>query len=222
MSKKVVLILICVLISVPALAYSYHLSQSPIYDEEESTSFASTAADEKSTSKAENNTTEASASENEETQKQTTKDNNDSDGEEGAKSDERSGSGEKVTQKSITTTTSSYVTCTVEIEYSQALKYMENPDDENGVMLSTYSVTVENGDSAYDAFSKACNENGITLNQDNTVYGIYIAGINGINEKEYGSGSGWIYSVNGRYPPKACSAYTLSDGDHIAFRYTCG
>ncbi|MBR2133671.1 MAG: DUF4430 domain-containing protein [Eubacterium sp.] len=221
MSKKVVLILICVLISVPTLAYSYHLSQSPIYDEEESTSFASTAADEKSTSKAENNTTEASASENEETQKQTTKDNN-SDGEEGAKSDESSGSEEKVTQKNTTTTTSSYVTCTVEIEYSQALKYMENPDDENGIMLSTYSVTVENGDSAYDAFYKACNENGITLNQKNTVYGIYIAGINGINEKEYGNGSGWIYSVNGRYPPKACSAYTLSDGDHIAFRYTCG
>lgn len=231
-NKKIVLVIVCVLISVPLLAYSishnnqgaqndstyeisYEADSEASAENNESTSDTSKenpsdATDEKDEQSEESSGTTSKGSNNASKEKETT-----------ATSKTAEGSITKATTRT-TTTTSSYISCTVEIEYSKALKYIDEPEDENGVMLSTYSVTLENGATAYDALSKACSENGISINQKSTMYGTYIAGINGINEKDYGSGSGWLYSVNGTYPQKACSSYTLSSGDRIAFRYTCG
>ena len=61
---------------------------------------------------------------------------------------------------------------------------------------------------------------GVSLNVRNTGFGKYVAGIGGLNEKDLGGSSGWMYSVNGSYPNTACSNYDLSDGDVIVFSYT--
>ncbi len=70
--------------------------------------------------------------------------------------------------------------------------------------------------SAYDAL-KACNMN---VNASNTQYGIYVSAINGLAEKEHGSMSGWLYSVNGVTPNVACSTYKLKGGDEVKWFYS--
>lgn len=49
----------------------------------------------------------------------------------------------------------------------------------------------------------------------------YIEGINQIYEFDCGSESGWMYKVNGWFPNYGCSQYKVSDGDNIAWVYTC-
>ena len=127
-----------------------------------------------------------------------------------------------------TTTTASNVTCTVTIECKSILgntdklkagheTYVPN----NGIMLSSYSVTVKNGATAFDAIKQACSSNGISMNTTTSSYGYYIAGFNNIDEKDCGSSSGWNYYVNGSMPNKSCSKYAVKNGDSIVFSYTC-
>lgn len=127
-----------------------------------------------------------------------------------------------------TTTEYSQITCDVKIECSVILDNMDNlkaghsgyvPAD--GVILKTYAVTLPAGSTAYDALEKACEENKIKINAQKTSYGVYVAGINNIDEKDCGKSSGWVYSVNDVFPQKSCGRYMLSKGDRVVFSYTC-
>ena len=91
---------------------------------------------------------------------------------------------------------------------------------DGGYLLKNYHVTYKDGDSAYDILKRACNENGIGVNAKSTGYGTYVVGINGLNEKDVGNNSGWLYYVNGNLPNKACSKYKVKPGDTVKFYYT--
>ena len=84
----------------------------------------------------------------------------------------------------------------------------------NGGYWST-SVILDPGATVYDALLAS----GAGVNARNTVYGMYVAAIDGLAEKDYGSMSGWVYAVNGVEPPTACSNYRLSDGDSVVWTY---
>lgn len=49
---------------------------------------------------------------------------------------------------------------------------------------------------------------------------VYVESIAGDGEFDHGSGSGWMYNVNGKYPNYGASSYDLSAGDRIQWRYT--
>lgn len=126
------------------------------------------------------------------------------------------------------TTTSSTVSCTVTIECKSILSNMDSLKDgheayvpSDGIILDSYTVTVKNGATAYDALKQACSANSITINAESTSYGVYIAGFNNIDEKDCGGGSGWLYYINGSMPNKTCAKYTVKNGDSIVFSYTC-
>ncbi|MGN1328432.1 MAG: DUF4430 domain-containing protein [Eubacterium sp.] len=136
----------------------------------------------------------------------------------------------KATEKetSTTTTTASEITCSVKIECSVILENMDNlkaghssyvPSD--GIILDTYTVTMPSGSTAYDALERACSDKSIKINAQKTAYGVYVAGINNIDEKDCGKSSGWLYSVNDAFPQKSCGLYKLSNGDKVVFSYTC-
>lgn len=78
----------------------------------------------------------------------------------------------------------------------------------------TYTLPI--GATAYDALL-AC---GLSVNAKSTSYGIYVAAIGGLAEKDYGAKSGWLYAVNGYFPGIACSGFTLEDGDSVDWVYT--
>lgn len=140
---------------------------------------------------------------------------------------------EKSTIKPTSTATtteakSEQIKCTVAIDCSSILDNMQDlkagkekyvPD--SGVILSEYKVTLSEGSNVYLALDKACEENNIPIAAQKSIYGVYISGINYLYEKDCGSQSGWLYSVNGTQPNISASSYTLQNGDKVVFTYTC-
>jgi hypothetical protein len=51
--------------------------------------------------------------------------------------------------------------------------------------------------------------------------GVYVYSIDGLADTAGGSSAGWQYEVNGVYPSKGCSSYTVSDGETVRWRYSC-
>lgn len=84
-----------------------------------------------------------------------------------------------------------------------------------GSNSSSAQISLPSGGTAFDALQAT----GVSVNARNTQYGIYVAGINGLAEKEHGGSSGWIYEVNGSEPNTSAGNYTLKDGDSVVWRY---
>ena len=140
------------------------------------------------------------------------------------------------------TTTKMKKYCTVRIEcntiYDNLSKLKSGKKDflpSNGVILNNVKVELNGGESAFDVIKKACEENVCT---DNCKYckangvqieytytpafnNYYIEGIHQIYEKDCGTQSGWMYSVNGVFPDVGTSSYSVSPGDVIVFSFTC-
>ena len=96
-----------------------------------------------------------------------------------------------------------YVTVTVSVTSSA----VGNPVSSGG------TFTFNEGATVYDALCAL----GLSVNAHGSPYGTYVAAIGGLAEKEHGSTSGWMYSVNGTTPMTACSNYVLSNGDNVVW-----
>lgn len=103
---------------------------------------------------------------------------------------------------------SNYVTVTVSVTSS----VVGNPVSSGG------TFTFNEGATVYDALCAL----GLSVNAHGSSYGTYVAAIGGLAEKEHGSTSGWMYSVNGVTPMTACSNYVLSNGDNVVWYYVTG
>lgn len=103
---------------------------------------------------------------------------------------------------------SSYVTVTVSVTSSA----VGNPVSSSG------TFTFNEGATVYDALCAL----GLSVNAHGSSFGTYVAAIGGLAEKEHGGTSGWMYSVNGATPDKACSNYVLSNGDRVVWYYVTG
>lgn len=119
---------------------------------------------------------------------------------------------------------------TFEIECSAILPNIDNLTDgkdiyvpDNGSILSAVTVEANDGESVYELLRRLCRENGIQLETSWTpAYNShYIEGINHLYEFDCGSGSGWVYRVNGWSPNYGVSVYKLKDGDYVTINYTC-
>ncbi len=128
------------------------------------------------------------------------------------------------------TTTKKQNTCTFVIECKTILNNMDSlksnkkeflPAD--GVILRKTTVTFKEGETVFDVLKRVCKENNIQMESSYTpgYDNYYIEGINQIYEKDCGTKSGWMYSVNGTFPNYGCSDYKLKNGDEVEWRYTC-
>lgn len=122
------------------------------------------------------------------------------------------------------------LTCTLEIRCDTLLAHMDELTEgkaelvpEDGVLLAETTVEFQAGDSVFDVLRKVLRQEKLHFEYtDARAYGsVYIEGIGNLYEFDCGAQSGWMYRVNGVYPGLGCSGYTLSDGDAIAFCYTC-
>ena len=84
-----------------------------------------------------------------------------------------------------------------------------------GSNISSALLSIPAGSTVYDALKAT----GASVNARSTVYGMYVAGINGLAEKEYGAQSGWTYYVNGQFADRACDRWRLSEGDYVKWVY---
>ena len=129
-----------------------------------------------------------------------------------------------------TTPEAEKISCTIEIRCDSLVKNKKQaqesiwkyiPDD--GEILAKVTVQMEKGATVYDVLAKACKVKGIAVDAEYTpLYkSYYIKGIAHLYEKQAGDMSGWIYKVNDVAPNRGASAYKISDGDVISWRYTC-
>lgn len=146
------------------------------------------------------------------------------------------------TESTTVTTTEAKDYCTVRIEcntiYDNIDKLRSSKQaflPASGVILDNVKVELVGGETAFDVIKKACEENVCTDNCEYCkVSGVqieytytpafnnyYIEGIHQIYEKDCGTQSGWMYSVNGVFPDVGTSSYTVSPGDVIVFSFTC-
>ncbi|MGG3839864.1 S-layer homology domain-containing protein [Paenibacillus thiaminolyticus] len=91
-----------------------------------------------------------------------------------------------------------------------------------GYVLPRTDVELQPGDTAWSLLKRELDKRGISYDFEwNEKYGsVYVQAIAGDGEFDHGSGSGWMYNVNGIYPGYGASSYTLSDGDKLEWRYT--
>ena len=137
---------------------------------------------------------------------------------------------QSVTENVTESTTENLSVCTMEINCSTILqnekKLSKSAKDKvpsDGVILTKSSVEIKDGDTVLDVILRITEEKGIEVAYtDMPMFNsCYIEGINGIFEKDCGSASGWMYSVNGEFPQVGANACVVSAGDEIAFVYTC-
>lgn len=76
-------------------------------------------------------------------------------------------------------------------------------------------VEISSADNAYTVLKKS----GATVNAKKTQYGIYVVGINGLNEFDKGDESGWMYSVNGKEPSSSADSTKVGNGDKVRWYY---
>lgn len=74
------------------------------------------------------------------------------------------------------------------------------------------TVTVNEGASVYDALCAT----GVAVGGSSG----YVSSIGGLAEFACGSGSGWLYFVNGVSPSVGCDSYVLKNGDSVTWIYT--
>lgn len=120
--------------------------------------------------------------------------------------------------------------CSIVIECYTILDHMEKLDEAkkdlvppDGVLLAETTVAYEEGDSVMDILKKVTKEKKIQMEfEKSPAYdGGYVEGIGNLYEYDCGDGSGWEFYVNGWSPNYGAGNYLVSDGDMIAWRYTC-
>ena len=121
--------------------------------------------------------------------------------------------------------------CTLSISCSEILKHMDRFDankqsvlPKDGIIYAEKSVVVQDGDTVFDVLLRETKANGISMVHTNSpAFQVeYIHAINNIAEKDCGTTSGWMYTVNGKQPAVGCSTYKLKSGDKIQWIYQCG
>ena len=93
----------------------------------------------------------------------------------------------------------------------------------DGVILAPIKVEILEGETAFDVLKSVTRNEKIEMEfrNDPLYSGAYVEGIGHLYEFDCGSGSGWMYKVNGWFPNYGCSQYQLKDGDTMEWCYTC-
>lgn len=82
--------------------------------------------------------------------------------------------------------------------------------------ISKTALTVEKGSNVLDVITSALSIAGIPYTNE----GNYISSIRGLSAMDNGSLSGWMYTVNGKYPNLGVEEQKVKNGDRIVFHYT--
>lgn len=88
------------------------------------------------------------------------------------------------------------------------------------VILPVTGVQIEKGETAFAVLEQITKENRIPMDFTGSGSSVYVKGIAGLYEFDFGNLSGWIYLINGEEMSIGCGAAEVSPGDRIEFLYT--
>ncbi len=115
------------------------------------------------------------------------------------------------------------VTCTTLIGNSSLDAERRELVPADGVIYAPAEVVFYEGESVFNLLAREMRQKGIHMEfvSSAAYHTAYIEGIGNLYEFDAGELSGWMYRVNGVFPNKGCSSYTLSEGDVVEWLYTC-
>lgn len=80
-------------------------------------------------------------------------------------------------------------------------------------------MDIEEGKSVYDVLKAYTDQHSIEVKKSGSGSTVYVKGINGLNQFDYGARSGWMYKVNDISPNVGAGSYQLKDGDQVVWYY---
>ena len=83
------------------------------------------------------------------------------------------------------------------------------------IKATTYNVA--DGSTVWQVLKQCLDEHNMSYTNPT---GNYVSSVNGLAEFDNGKNSGWMYTLNGKYPLLGVSQQKLKDGDRIIFHYT--
>ena len=92
----------------------------------------------------------------------------------------------------------------------------------DGIIYPETKVLFNEGESVFHVLRREMKKAGIHFEFTMTPLfnSAYIEGINNLYEFDCGEQSGWLYSVNGKFPNYGSSSYMVKKGDKIRWQYT--
>lgn len=94
---------------------------------------------------------------------------------------------------------------------------VKTTDDRQVSFSGSKTIRLEEGESvsAYDVLEALCADKGYAIEGSSA----YVSAVNGLGEFDAGPTSGWMYSVNGKYPNVSAGEYEAKAGDKIRWVY---
>jgi hypothetical protein len=89
-----------------------------------------------------------------------------------------------------------------------------------GTILSTEEMDIGDSETVLDILKKATRASKIQMEYSGSGATAYVKGIDNLYEFDNGSGSGWMYSVNNKFPNRSAGVWSIKPGDHIQWLYT--
>ncbi|MEH7462976.1 DUF4430 domain-containing protein [Bacillus thuringiensis] len=92
--------------------------------------------------------------------------------------------------------------------------------DNQGTILGETEVELQDGDTVFKVLGRTLKKKGIQMEYTGSGSNVYVRGINNLYEKSKGTGSGWMYRVNGVAVNKGAGSYKVKQGDKIEWFYS--
>lgn len=92
--------------------------------------------------------------------------------------------------------------------------------NDQGTILSTAGVELQEGDSVFDILKRIAAQKQIPLEYSGIGGAVYIEGIKNLYEFDHGPLSGWMFKLNGEFSQKSAGTVKVKDGDVIEWVYT--
>lgn len=89
-----------------------------------------------------------------------------------------------------------------------------------GTILSTEDIEIGDSETVMDVLKKATRAKKIQMDFSGAGATAYVKGIDNLYEFDKGSGSGWMYSINNKFPNRSAGVWQIQPGDHIQWLYT--
>ncbi|MGM1049459.1 MAG: DUF4430 domain-containing protein [Bacillota bacterium] len=89
-----------------------------------------------------------------------------------------------------------------------------------GTIMSTKEIDIGDSETVLDILKKTTRSLKIQMDYSGSGASAYIKGIDNLYEFDKGAGSGWMYSVNNKFPNRSAGVWSIHPGDHIQWLYT--
>jgi len=92
------------------------------------------------------------------------------------------------------------------------------PDEKD--ILEAREVEIKEDDQVLDLLIRVTRQEEIQMKYRGSGSGAYVEGIADLNEFDRGPESGWMYSINGRFPNRSAGTKPVEPGDNLKWVYT--